>query len=268
VTDGDGRFVLNGVGGYETGIAISTPALDLWVHKPVPVRGQFCEIILPAAAKLVLRYNIEGGEPEATMSIFLVHDGRNEAVNAREVKVANGGNIVLDHLMPGSCHVWRRKTVQIADAKRSLRLESQSVVLESGKTSELTFTRDLGMAVEGEIIGLAQLKLPGALIFVVKPESLDLIVFNNRVDEATEALKCDATGRFKTPRLRPGNYVIVAESYKPKTQGQLFGAARPAEYRASAELTVPEQGEAPQIRLLMRPVRQDDGPNARGAGAR
>ena len=74
------------------------------------------------------------------------------------------------------------------------------MALESGKTSELRFTRDLGMAVEGEIIGLSQLKLPGALIFVVKPESLDLIVFNNRVDEAVEVLQCDATGRFKTPR--------------------------------------------------------------------
>ena len=72
----------------------------------------------------------------------------------------------------------------------------------------------------------------------------------------------------QNPALLPGNYVIVAESYKPKTQGQLFGAARPAEYRAFAELTVPEQGAAPQIRLLMRPARQDDGPNAHGAGAR
>ena len=112
--------VLNGVGGYETGIAISTPVLDLWIHKPVPVRGQFCEIILPAAAKLVLRYDIESGEPEATMLILLAHDGRNEAVNSREVKVANGGNVVLDHLMPGTCRIWRRKTLEIVDAKHAL----------------------------------------------------------------------------------------------------------------------------------------------------
>ena len=51
VTNGDGQFVLNGVGDYETAIAVSTPGLDLWLYEPVPALGKPCEIVLPATGQ-------------------------------------------------------------------------------------------------------------------------------------------------------------------------------------------------------------------------
>ncbi len=71
-------------------------------------------------------------------------------------------------------------------------------------------------------------------------------------------LACDATGRFKTPRLSPGAYVIVAEGYKEPSSKQTFGvigSVSHPDYRAIGDVTVPEQGPAPRVRMMMRPNR-------------
>jgi hypothetical protein len=107
VTDGDGRFVLDAAGGYETAIAVSSAALDLWIHQPVPALGKSCEIVLPAPCKLVVRYRIEGAEPDAIVTLFSQHDLWNVAVNERELKVPNGGQIAIENLMPGRYRVQR-----------------------------------------------------------------------------------------------------------------------------------------------------------------
>ena len=245
VTNRDGRFVLNGVGGYETAIAVSASVLDLWIHEPVPALGKSCEIVLPAPGKLILRYDIEGGEPEATVSLFCEHEHVRTAFNVQHVRVKNGGKCVLENLMPGTYDVERKKTVRVAAVARSLELEPSRVVIADGKTSELALVRNSGSEVQGEVVGLAELKMPGAFISVVRPRSLGLILANNQVHEAIEVLTCDATGRFKTPRLPPGSYVIVAEGYKVPKPEERFDRLRSSVSRAIGEVKVPEHGPAP-----------------------
>jgi hypothetical protein len=151
--------------------------------------------------------------------------------------------------------------VRVGNARQSPRLETLSVAVEAGKSGVAAIVRESGAAVEGEILGLEQLKLPGALIYIVKPESLQLIVLNNHVREAVEALTCDATGRFKTPRLSPGDYAIVVEGYKPPTPDERLGSARRATYRAIGKLTVPAQGPAPRVRIRVPASLAGDGPD-------
>ena len=159
------------------------------------------------------------------------------ARNERERKVANRGRLVLEDLAPGTYQVERRKALEVVGDSSGLpRLEPLTVVVESGKTSEAALVRETGAAVEGEIIGLEKLKLPGALIYVVKPELLEFISAQPTVENAVEALTCDATGRFKTPRLPPGTYSIVVEGYKLGISKFRFGSTWADAYRVFGHL--------------------------------
>ncbi len=157
VTDGDGRFVLKGAGGHESAIAVSAAGLDFWLHEPVPRLGQPCEIVLPAPGRLLIRYEIDGDEPEATVSISC---GGSGASSKRERKVTNRGRLVLDDLAPGPYHLERQKALKVGDASRLVQVASMDLVVQSGKTSEFALVREAGTIVEGEVIGLDRLQLP------------------------------------------------------------------------------------------------------------
>ena len=172
VTNGDGQFVLNGVGGYETAIAVSRRGSTCGCISPCPPWGNPARSSCRRPGKLVLRYDIEGGEPEATVSLRW-RRRMEVAGNERERKVPNRGRLVLERPRAGDIQVERTKD------RRSRRRETVSPTgaprLSSwnpARPREVALVRETGAAVEGEIIGLDKLKLPGALIYVVKPELL------------------------------------------------------------------------------------------------
>ena len=254
-SDAEGRFTLVGAGADATTVAVSTAGLDLWLV-PAPPAGQELQINLPEAGKLVLRYAIEGSGPEATFFLQLIRNGRkgwDVVENLRESKIANPGRLVLENVTPGTYDLAiMRKNLRVGDRGMSPFCDRRSVVIEAGKAAEVAFVRDSGTPVEGEVTGLKEQKLKGAFVLV------------NRGDEAkdgrpdvfavkqVDALTCDETGRFKTPRLLPGTYTIVAEAYDPPTPGQpYFGGLREADYRAIAVVTVPRDGPAPGVRLAL-----------------
>ncbi|MHB1555868.1 MAG: MSCRAMM family protein [Isosphaeraceae bacterium] len=262
VTDRDGRFVLKHAGGFETGIAVSAPGLDFWLDRSVPRLGKTCEIVLPAPGRLIVRYDIEGDEPEATVAISFAAGAR-DAHNQRERKLSNHGRLVLDDLAPGRYQVVRQKTIKVGQVSRTAVVASVSATVESGNPVEVALAQSSGTTVEGEVIGLDRLKLPGALIYVLKPESMVLAMSAQNIDLAVQALTCDATGRFKTPRLAPGKYSIVAAGYRPGPGGQVQPYA-PPDYRAFGSVTVAESGLAPRVRIEM-PAPRDDGGGGGGA---
>lgn len=256
VTDRDGRFVLKHAGGFESAIAVSAPGCDFWLHKPVPRLGKTCEIVLPAPGRLVVRYDVEGDEPETTVAISFAAGAR-DAHNRRERKVTNRGRLVLDDLAPGSYQVARQKTIKVGQVSRTAIVASVSATVESGKTAEVALAQPSGTTVEGEVIGLDRLKLPGALLYVVKPESAGQAMQVQIIQEAVQALTCDATGRFTTFRLAPGKYAIVAAGYRPRPGGQVQ-PYDPPDYRAAGSVTVPANGPAPRVRIEM-PAPRDEG---------
>ncbi len=263
VTDRDGRFVLKHAGGFESAIAVSAPGLDFWLYRSVPRLGKSCEIVLPTPGRLVVRYEIEGDEPETTVAIE-TRPGTADAHNRRERKVTNRGRLVLDDLAPGSYQVARQKTIKVGQVSRTAIVASVSATVESGKTAEVALVQPSGTTVEGEVIGLDRLKLPGALLYVVKPESAGQAMQVQIIQEAVQALTCDATGRFTTFRLAPGKYAIVAAGYRPRPGGQVQ-PFDPPDYRAAGSVTVPANGPAPRVRIEM-PAPRDDGGVEQAAG--
>ncbi len=103
------------------------------------------------------------------------------------------------------------------------------------------------------------------MIYILNPGSVAFIKKAGRIDEAIEALACDTTGRLKTPRLPPGNYSIVVESYKPRPRGRRINRFQAGDYRVVSSVTVPAQGPANRVRIEM-PAPPDGG--VQGAGAR
>lgn len=254
-TDAEGRFTLTGAGAEATTVAVSSSTLDLHVA-PAPPEGKELEIILPASGKLVLRYDIDGAEPEATVFLQLLRQGPGgwDAVQyLREPTVANKGRVVLDNLRPGTYDLSRyRKNLRVGDAGISPFLDRQNVVVEAGKSAEVAFVRESGTPVEGEVIGLKELKVPGAFLLVNLGDEARDGRPDRFAEKHVEALTCDEAGRFRTPRLLPGTYTVVAEAYIPETPEQKRRTGwRVADHRAFAVVTVPKDGPAPRVRIVM-----------------
>jgi hypothetical protein len=261
VTDSEGRFALTGAGAEATTVAVSAPAFDLWLV-PAPPVGKELEVFLPEPGRLVLRYDIDGGEPEATLCLQLNRGGRQGwagADNVREPKVANRGRLVLENVTPGTYDIsCLKKNLRVGDRVVTLLCDRRSVVVESGKAAEVAFVHDSGTPVEGAITGLKELNLTGAFV-LAKPGDETKQGRPSPFAELgryVEALTCNAAGRFQTPRLLPGTYTIVAEGYLTLTrEQQAFTGWRLADYRAIAVVTVPEGGPAPRVRIAMPRVK-------------
>jgi hypothetical protein len=270
--DADGRFTMTGAGGDARTVVVSAPAFDFWME-PAPPEGKELEITLPEPGSLILRYDIDGGEPEAAFFLQLLREGRQgweAAENLREPTLANRGRLVLANLTPGTYDVaCVKKNLRVGDIGISPFCDRRNVVIEAGKPAEAPFVRESGTPVEGEVVGLKELKLPGAFLLV------------NLGDEArdgrpglfeakhVEALTVKADGRFQTPRLLPGTYTIVAEAYEPLSPEQRQSTGiRLADHRAFAIVTVPRDGPAPRVRIELpkdRPANEDDEEDALAA---
>jgi hypothetical protein len=255
-TDAAGRFALTGAGADDfRKVAVSAPKLDLWIV-PAPPEGKELDITLPEPGQLVIRYDIDGAEPEATVSLQLLREGREGwevAYNVRVPIVPNRGRVVLENLTPGTYDLSRfQKDLRVGD--RSLRpsLDRRKVVVGAGQTVEVAFVRESGAAVEGVVVGLKELKLPGAFVYVNRNEEARAGRPDWLVEDRVEALTCDESGRFKTPRLSPGSYRIVAEGYFPEPPERRGFIGWPqADRRAFAVVTVPKDGPAPAVRIEM-----------------
>jgi hypothetical protein len=278
VTDADGRFILTGAGADATTVVVSAPTLDIWVV-PAPPQGKELDITLPEPGKLVFRYDIDGGEAEATIFLQLLRNERkgwDAAQNVREPKVANKGRLVLENLTPGTYDLARMKyNLLVGDMILHQACERRNAVVESGKTAEVAFVRESGAPVEGEVAGLKGLKLPGAYVLVNLGDEAKEGRPDRFAEKRVEAVTCNDTGGFKTPRLLPGTYTIVAEAYAPLTPEQRGRTGwRVPDYRAFAVVTVPKDGPAPKVRIEMpkpkaeaKPTDQGKNEEARGAVA-
>ena len=113
-TDSAGRFKLPG-GNGERAIAVSSPRLDVWAVPAPDTDATSAELTikLPQAGRLIVRYDIAGGDAKTKLFVEL-HDADLPASwgvipNRYEPVVSNGGQVVLDNLPPGHYDLARQK---------------------------------------------------------------------------------------------------------------------------------------------------------------
>ena len=256
-TDAHGRFKLSGGGGDLKRIAVSAPRVDLWV---VPAPEDAAEgspelvIKLPEPGRLVVKYDISGGDAEA--KLFLQMNSWDSLTsrgigNIHEPVVANKGQVVIDNLPPGK---------YILDRNKTFHCDRRDVVIESGKTTESSFIRDRGAAVVGRIVGLKEgmvtmdERVPGANV-CVRPVSVtgDTLTADWKLP-TFDAFACGPDGKFKTEQLLPGQYAIIAEAWRPATREEMAhtGHRLPA-FVGRTVVTVPESGRPPEVTIEMKP---------------
>ena len=245
-TDAQGAFTVMGINSDSKGIAVTCPALDLWVV-PIP-KGEDAskelEIHLPQPGKLVVHYDIAGAPEKATLFRHLHTwempgwEGVSSEVYA---PIQQHTENVFDNLAPGKYMIYRCKFLGLWGTRL---LDRQTVKIESGKTTVADFVRSKGAPITGQVTGLDQFDAPPAIVvWVVSPEDNER---EQRHFDAIPLLPGDKPmdGRFTTERIPPGQYRVkakVGDSLSPPFAGEVL-------------VTVPEEGipEPVKIPLLKR----------------
>jgi hypothetical protein len=256
---------------------VSAPRLDFWVvPTPKDAAGKDSDftIKLPAPGRLVVKYDIPGGDAKA--KLFLQVNTWDSPISSGirctfGPLVANKGQVALDNLPPGKCYLDREKNI----AWGTYFCDRRILTIESGKTLESTFIRDRGTAVVGQVVGLKQemrasvsgaANSAGVLVSVRSPEAKDGILGSLELP-LFDILKCGLDGRFTTEQLLPGKYAIVVEAWLPeKPEEMLSSGIRRSSFIGRAVVTVPESGPPLQVTVELKPRDDTPSPNPREDG--
>jgi hypothetical protein len=156
--------------------------------------------------------------------------------------------------------------VFITDHLRGAVLDQQRVDVMADRTTTVEFIRPAGgRSVTGEMVGLPETGVAGTFVSVMPAEPGDV---DPREKYARPRLDfvAAAAGRFRTEKLPPGEYWVVATAYGPSQDrvrevdggwGMSSGVQPPA-YVGWAKITVERESEPLPLRIEMRkPDRAD-----------
>jgi beta-lactamase regulating signal transducer with metallopeptidase domain/protocatechuate 3,4-dioxygenase beta subunit/Leucine-rich repeat (LRR) protein len=263
--DAEGRFKLPG--GNAKAIAVSAPRVDLWVvPAPEPTADEKAELTinLPEPGRLKVKYDIEGGDEKAALFMQMnTWDAQTPAWrgidNIHEPAAPNKGEVTIDNLPPGKYELSRKKPAKRVLGVGTHFADRRTIEIASGKTTESDFIRDRGTAVEGQIEGLKDGMLagglkPGAIVSVRSPAVTGDLASSRWKEPIFDIVVCGPDGKFKTERLLPGEYSIIAEAFeaeKPEER-RSTGIRLPA-FVGRAAVTVPESGPPPQVKIEIKP---------------
>jgi hypothetical protein len=285
-TDADGRFELavSVVPGSENsnddppaaakaraGMAVSSPELDAW---PVPLPEGNAEAIihLPAPTRVEIKYDIEGGETEASIflqSVMFELDAWKGFEIVRHIPVQNQGRAEITSLPPGRYQLARSRSLRHGNIGQGVFLDRQFVDVASDKTTLVSFERPTGTRLKGGVEWDEGTKLTGVILSVKKVPAPDASpvdrMFSHTFDArllrapskegSQEKLEIEGNrGLFLTERIPPGTYEVHAEGYAPLTpeQERRTGLIR-GMLIASETVTVPETGTVPALNLKLKP---------------
>lgn len=261
VTDEKGEFRLRGMPKDGATVFVVASTIRPW---PVEVKNleEPIEVKLPAPGKLHLKYDIEGA---AAVGAIHLHIKSWEMPAFKGVdsmdrpKVNNGGEMLIDHLAPGTYDLAR----SLQAGNHGLFADRTSVIIESGKTTEASFVRKEGTAVSGKITGIdATVKIESAMALVHPAE---LPAGERQMFAPIFDLVEVKNGAFKTSKLSPGTYNVHVQVYLPLTPAQMrMSGLQMPDYEGGAKVTVPASGDAPQIVIEMKGREKPQAPKDTG----
>ncbi len=256
-TDKEGAFVLAGVGEGADSITVSAPSLHVW-QVPLTKPDEEILITLPQPATLVLRYDIEGDEDPGQFHLHLktreMKDWKGVG-SFQEPTVANKGTTTLSNVTPGVYDLFRMKELRVGQQGGGALCDRRTITLDAGKTSEVEFVRKTGHPITGEVVGLKEAGVPGALIYV-KPAAAtgDPLKTDEWKLTTFDALTCGEDGQFKTARIPPGTYTVIVYAYNPEPRTNIFyTGVRLPDFIGTAKVTVPENAPPPPVRIELKP---------------
>ncbi|MCU0721132.1 MAG: M56 family metallopeptidase [Pirellula sp.] len=218
------------------------------------------------AARLTIRYTIEGAEDVAQVLVF--DDERKKIIGtsdkfygekARISEVKNGSEIVLTGLLPGEYHIAR-----IANAGEYSRtsLDRSTVYLKEGDAGSIEITRPSGRRIVGRVVNRNGIPLKHVQVWVCK--AIDDSIW--RFQDAVSHSICKEDGSFSTDLVSPGKYFVFVEGYE-RTPGP-----RPSKYfvvpgyTGVNEVTVPETGELETVTVVLKNMLEDPTWNGQAKG--
>jgi hypothetical protein len=242
-TDAKGVFRMRGVSKEGGTLVVVAPSVRPW---PVEVKNvdEELEVKLPEAGKLRVKYDIEGAAKEGLIHLHIKAwemPGWKGIDSMARPKVTNGGEVLIDHLAPGTYDLAR----YVEAGRSGFFCDRTTVIVEAGKTAEAEFVRKEGTAVRGRVTGLDENeKIESATVRVI-PD--DAKVKEDRFPPTVDVVAL-VDGKFKTSRLLPGNYVVQVDVFLPEPPNQRgrLGMRGP-DYTGRQTVSVPASGEGPEI---------------------
>ncbi|MEX0718084.1 MAG: M56 family metallopeptidase [Planctomycetaceae bacterium] len=254
-TDETGRFELPT--GEDGLLAVSHATFDAW-PAAIPASGEVT-IRLPKPARVDIELAIDGADKESVLFYQLLTEGRTEFAGLRlerNVEMANPGKLSLATLPPGRYQLGRNVTHHLGEIGTGAFLESQFFELKAGETKSIDFVREKGARVIGKATWPADTNLTGVVISV-RSEKAEKGPFDKHEWTTTFASEAaTADGTFRTERIAPGKYLLVAEGYSPLTPEQRFrtsGLIGPS-HRVQVTIDVPADGELKLGDLALKPI--------------
>jgi len=239
-TDKEGRFSLTESAEQATQIAVTCRSLDLWIAQ-VPEMGEEATIRLPQPARLVMRYDIEGGESETTLHL----ERRGPVEFLREFQVRNKDQIIVEDLAPGSYELTRRRDGYFCDRR--------TVSLKAGERIESHFIRDCGHPVEVQLTGFDPAKATPR-VRVLSGTATGAPNAHDELMTVFDGFACGGEGKHSTERLLPGTYTIAAEARLALTSDRLRVWGRiPQDFIGVAKVTVMADKAPEPVRIEMKP---------------
>jgi len=267
-TDHDGRFTLRGSGQTTTRVLVSHESLHAWLTR-VPKAGVKLTIRLPQPATIIVRYDIPGAAKTGDICLHLKLREMPEWLRkvdyaAHTLHAPQKGKVVLRNLTPGPYEIFRSTDagghVKGVNHLLDTRCGRRRVELKSGQTVNVDFIRKTGVAIVGSVSGLAANGCGRAFIRV--EESGPRAGFKGDWEPTLlDHISTGPDGKFKTSRIPPGRYTVVADAYAPdpSTLGR-SGFHQPT-FVGSTRVTVPETGQPVRVRILMKhPVEKPKAP--------
>ncbi|MBN2294292.1 MAG: DUF1549 domain-containing protein [Pirellulales bacterium] len=261
-TDAEGRFEISGRDKDSKAIIVNAPSLFVW-RADLPEPDKEAVIRLPQPARLHIRYDIEGGPPEAQIRIaFCSWDmpkwkGTVNAVSLAHVK-QGGDGLVVENLPPGVYDVSRTKKFRAGKTgwnKSGVMLDRQlNLKLTTGKTIPYNLVRKTGTPISGHVVGLPKEGVSGVYVYIRDPRvSSNPRNLGDWKLPTSDGLALEGNDSFKTERIEPGKYKVVAEAYRQETPEEMtYSGVRLPKWIGTAIVNVPESGDPPNVRVEMR----------------
>jgi len=259
--DDKGDFRLRGLPKDAVTVFVVAQSVRPW---PVEVKTSDdpIEIKLPEPGKLRIKYDIEGASAVGTVHLHIKswEMPAFKGVDSMDrPKVNNGGEIVIDHLAPGTYDLAR----YVEAAHHGLFADRTTVIIESGKTAEAGFVRKEGAPVSGKITGIDESEKIESALAAVHPAQLPA------GERAMFAPVFDVVevkdGVFKTSKLAPGTYSVQVDMYKPETPAQMrMSGLQMPDFSGQATVSVPATGEGPKVVIEMKSTARPEAPKEAG----
>ena len=251
-TDEAGRFALRKEDGTLQRVVVMSPDGQMIWPALQSGSAQDMKITLPKPASLVVRYDIPGDAPEAKPELYLRVTNKDLLLWTNlsfglSCTVTNGGETVLTNLTPGTYCFRRWKS---ADREHGAETESQTVVVEAGRTAYADMVRTGGQRIRGQVSGPNAAMSSGGLIFVRSAEATGQPWPQRSRNEQNDfkfptfdVSKFDSDGTFKTVMLNPGTYSVIAHVYPPHASAG--GFPYHPDYVGVAKVTVTTESMPP-----------------------